>query len=187
MLWWQKLLGRNSTNEDASEDERASLLDKKPTFEEMTITTSAKYVNGENVMAHIVVETKRIDDRGHTGVSKCDSNSTTETRHSGLSSISLSDQSTIVEDAKAPEEPELFAVSSPYVDDSTGGRMVRLYYELSVSLDDLELRCLESRIPETDDDSIEALFRYRGEDFWLHVPYAYAKARMVLMGVYRMV
>jgi hypothetical protein len=135
-------------------------------------------------MEHIVVKTKRIDDRGHTRICNCDSNSIAETRHSGLSSISLSDQSTIVEDAKALEEPELFAVHPPYVDDSTGERMVRLYYELSVSLDDLEIRGLESRIPESDDDLIEALCRYRGKDFWVYVPYSYAKARMVLMGVY---
>ncbi|RHZ48753.1 uncharacterized protein CDV56_105103 [Aspergillus thermomutatus] len=178
----RKLLGRNSTNKDGrSEDDQAPLIDKTPIFEEMTITTSAKYVNGENVMAHIVVETKRSDDRGHTCVSNCDSNTTAETRHSGLSSISLSDQSTIVEDAKAPGEPELFAV---YVDDSTGERMVRLYYELSLSLDDLEIRGLESRIPESDDDPIEAHGHYRGENFWISVPYPYAKARMVSRGVY---
>ncbi|GFF40647.1 conserved hypothetical protein [Aspergillus udagawae] len=184
MPLWQKLMGRNSTNEDGrSEDERAPLIDKTPTFEEMTITTSAKYINGEKIMEHTVVETKHIDERGDTSVSNGDSNSTGVTRHSGLSSVSLSDQSTIVEDANALEEPELFAVHSPYVDDSTGEQMVRLYYELPVSLDDLEIIGLESRIPESDDDSIEARFRYRGEDFWLPVRYSYAKARMVLTGV----
>ncbi|KEY83300.1 hypothetical protein BA78_8775 [Aspergillus fumigatus] len=81
-------------------------------------------------MEHTVVETKHIDERGDTSVSNGDSNSTAVTRHSGLSSVSLSDQSTIVEDANALEEPELFAVHSPYVDDSTGEQMVRLYYEL---------------------------------------------------------
>ncbi|KAH3243388.1 hypothetical protein KXW57_003989 [Aspergillus fumigatus] len=140
MPLWQKLMGRNSTNEDGrSEDERPPLIDKTPTFEEMTITTSAKYVNGEKIMEHTVVETKHIDERGDTSVSNGDSNSTVETRHSGLSSVSLSDQSTIVEDANALEEPELFAVQSPYVDDSTGEQMVRLYYELP-SLTMIQLR-----------------------------------------------
>jgi hypothetical protein len=135
-------------------------------------------------MARIVVEPKRIDDRD-ARVSNCDSNTTAETKHCGLSSLSLSDQSTIVEehDANAPEGSELFAVHSPYVDNSTGEQMVRLYYELPVSLDDLEIIGLESRIPESDDDSIEARFRYRGEDFWLPVRYSYAKARMGLTGV----
>lgn len=177
-------MGRNSTNEGKrSEGERAPMIDKVPTFEEMTITTSAKYVNGEKIMEHTVVETKQIDNRGDTSVSNNDSNSTAETRHSGLSSVSHSDQSKVVEDANALEKPELFAVHSPYVDASTGKQMLRLYYELPVSLDDLEITGLESRIPESDDDSIEACFCYRGEKFWLHVPYSYAKARMVLTGV----
>ncbi|KAH1302622.1 hypothetical protein KXX47_009153 [Aspergillus fumigatus] len=119
-----------------------------PTFEETTTITSAKYINGEKIMEHTVVETKHIDERGDTSVSNGDSNSTAVTRHSGLSSVSLSDQSTIVEDANALEEPELFAVHSPYVDDSTGEQMVRLYYELP-SLTMIQLRpafVIEERI-----------------------------------------
>ncbi|GFF62499.1 hypothetical protein IFM51744_10970 [Aspergillus udagawae] len=112
-----------------------------PTFEERTTIISAKYVNGEDIMARIVVEPKRIDDRD-TRVSNCDSNTTAETKHCGLSSVSLSDQSTIVEerDAKALEATELSAVSSSYVENSTGKRMIKLYYELSLSLDDLKIR-----------------------------------------------
>ncbi|KAH1663040.1 hypothetical protein KXX46_006055 [Aspergillus fumigatus] len=133
MPWW--LMGRNSTNEGKwSEGERAPMIDKVPTFEEMTITTSAKYVNGEKIMEHTVVETKQIDNRGDTSVSNNDSNSTAETRHSGLSSVSHSDQSKVVEDANALEKPELFAVHSPYVDASTGKQMLRLYYELPYTM-----------------------------------------------------
>ncbi|GIJ86952.1 hypothetical protein Asppvi_005851 [Aspergillus pseudoviridinutans] len=110
--WWQKLLWRNSTNKDGENgNDRAPSIDRTPFFEERTIT--AKYINGQKVMEHIVVKTKHIDDRGHTCVSNRDSNSIAETRHSGLSSISISDQSTIAEDAKALDEPELFVVRSP--------------------------------------------------------------------------
>jgi hypothetical protein len=139
-------------------------------------------------MARIAVEAKRIDDRD-TRVSNCDSNTTAETKHCGLSSVSLSDQSTIVEehDVKALEGSELFAVSSSYVQHSTGKRMVKLYYELSLSLDDLKIRGHESRIPESKDDLIEALFHYQGENIWVYVPYSYAKDRMASVGVYRMV
>lgn len=135
-------------------------------------------------MEHIVVKTKHIDGRGHTCVSNCDSNTVAETRHSALSSISLSDQDTIIKNAKAVEGPELFAVNSPYVNDSTGEWMVRLYYDQPVNLNDLEIRGLESHIPESDDASIEARCRYQGKEFWLSLPYRYAKARMVLSGAY---
>lgn len=62
--------------------------------------------------------------------------------------------------------------------------MLRLYYELPVSLDNLKITGLESRIPESNNDSIKACFCYWGEKFWLYFPYSYAKARMVLIGVY---
>jgi hypothetical protein len=142
------------------------------------------YVNGKKIMEQVVRGTKQIDDRGDTCVSNRDSNSTAETRHSGLSSVSLSDQSTIVEDAKALEEPELFAIHPPYVDDSTGEQMVRLYYELPVKLKDLKIMGLKSHIPKPDDDSVKARVSYRGQDFWLHYPISYVKDRMVLMSAY---
>ncbi|KAH3453884.1 hypothetical protein KXV78_007693, partial [Aspergillus fumigatus] len=168
--WWQKLLGRNNTNKDGqNEKDCAPSIDRAPISEEKRTTT--KYINCEKVVEHIVVKTKHIDGRGHTCVSNCDSNTVAETRHSALSSISLSDQDTIIENAKAVEGPELFAVNSPYVNDSTGEWMVRLYYDQPVNLNDLEIRGLESHIPESDDASIEARCRYRGKEFWLSLPY----------------
>ncbi|PKX96282.1 uncharacterized protein P174DRAFT_365998 [Aspergillus novofumigatus IBT 16806] len=180
--WWQKVLGRNSTNKDGqNEDDQAPLINQMPIFKEITImSTTAKYINSEKVMEHIVMETKHIDDQGHTCINNCDLNSIAETRHSRHSSISLSDQSTIIDDAKSLEEPELFAAHSPYVDNSTSEWMVRLYYKQSVRLDELEIRGLESRIPGSDDDPIETHCHYQGEDFWLYVPYSYARARIVL-------
>jgi hypothetical protein len=89
-------------------------------------------------------------------------------------------------DAKALEESDPFAVSSSYVEMSTGKRMVKLYYEHSVSLDGLDIRGVESRIPESDDDPIEALFQCRGQNIWVYVPYWYAKKRMASRGVYGM-
>jgi hypothetical protein len=137
-------------------------------------------------MARIVVETKRIDDRGHTCISDSDSDCTAETRHDRLSSISLSDQRTIVKgnDATAVDESEHIAVRSPYIDDSTGERMDRLYYKLLLRLDNLEIKGFESRILESDDDPIEALFQYRGQIISVLVPFWYAKKRMASRGVY---
>lgn len=90
-------------------------------------------------------------------------------------------------DAKALEGSELFAVSSSYVQHSTGKRMVKLYYELSLSLDDLKIRGYESRIPQSKDDLIKALFHYQGENIWVYVPYSYVKDWIASPGVYRIV
>jgi hypothetical protein len=59
-------------------------------------------------MEEIIVETKHIDDQGRTCVSNCDSDSIAEIRHSGQSSISVSDQSTVrVETSFRPPQDEL--------------------------------------------------------------------------------
>jgi hypothetical protein len=46
------------------------------------------------------------------------------------------------------------------------------------------MRDKQSRVPESSEDLIEALFHYQGADIWVYVPYSYAKARMVSRGVY---
>jgi hypothetical protein len=100
-------------------------------------------------------------------------------------SNSISDQSTVVEEneAKALEEPERFIVHPSYIG-STGKRTVDFFYKVSLPLDDLEMRGKESRVPESCEDLIEALFHYQGTDIWAYVPYSYAKARMVSSGSY---
>ncbi|PKX94827.1 uncharacterized protein P174DRAFT_367073, partial [Aspergillus novofumigatus IBT 16806] len=85
---------------------------------------------------------------------------------------------------KALEEPKLFAVHPPYIDDSTSEQMVRLYYKLPVKLKDLKIIGLESGILKPNDDSVKARVSYQGQDFWLHFPISYVKDQMVLMSAY---
>jgi hypothetical protein len=51
MPWWQKLTGCNSTDDDGrSEDERAPLIEKAPTVEEMTIVSTVCEVASSRLM-----------------------------------------------------------------------------------------------------------------------------------------
>jgi hypothetical protein len=81
------------------------------------------------------------------------------------------------------EGPELFAVRPSYIG-TTGKRTVDFFYKVSLPLDDLEVRGMESRVPESSEDLIEALFHYQGDDIWVYVPYSYARDREVSRGVY---
>ncbi|KAB8213224.1 hypothetical protein BDV33DRAFT_210410 [Aspergillus novoparasiticus] len=70
------------------------------------------------------------------------------------------------------EDTEIF-IGPPYVDKSTGRRMIELLYFTptglhydGVGLDDCEFIGCESIKPKSDDDEIEALFRYDGYKFW---------------------
>lgn len=81
------------------------------------------------------------------------------------------------------EDTEIF-IGPPYVDKSTGRRMIELLYFTptglhydGVGLDDCEFIGCESIEPKSDDDEIEALFRYDGYKFWAYVPFGYVKAR----------
>jgi hypothetical protein len=49
------------------------------------------------------------------------------------------------------------------------------------------MRGKESRVPESSEDLIEALFHYQEDDIWVYVPYSYAKARTVLSGSYQVI
>lgn len=46
------------------------------------------------------------------------------------------------------------------------------------------MRGMESRVPESSEDLIEALFHYQGDDIRVYVPYSYARDREVSRGVY---
>ncbi|KAF4240496.1 hypothetical protein CNMCM8980_001145 [Aspergillus fumigatiaffinis] len=150
-----------------------------PGFEDKIINTSVRYVNGE--IAAYVVQIEYLD----TVSSARDSywNSIVDIKPGDFCSHSISGQSTIAEEneAKALEGPGPFAVRPSYIG-STGKRTVDFFYKVSLPLDDLEMRDKESRVPESSEDLIEALFHYQGADIWVYVPYSYAKARMVSSG-----
>lgn len=81
------------------------------------------------------------------------------------------------------EDTDIF-IGPPYVDKSTGRRMIELLYFTPtglhydcVGLDDCEFIGCESIKPKSDDDEIEALFRYDGYKFWAYVPFGYVKVR----------
>ncbi|KAL3413151.1 hypothetical protein V8F44DRAFT_633058 [Aspergillus fumigatus] len=133
MLWW--LIGKGKW---------ALMINKVPTFKEIIITTSVKYVNSKKIIEHTIIE---------TNISNNDLNSTVETRYSRLSSV-------IIKDVNALEEPKLFTVYSLYINALTSKQILRLYYKLLVSLDDLEITGLESHILESDNDLIKACFYY---------------------------
>jgi hypothetical protein len=64
---------------------------------------------------------------------------------------------------KALEEPEHFTVHPLYIR-STGKCTVNYFYKVSLSLDDLEIRDKQARVPESSEDLIKALFHYQGAD-----------------------
>ncbi|EAL87791.1 uncharacterized protein AFUA_1G00770 [Aspergillus fumigatus Af293] len=177
VLWiwwcWERIRPFISTRRNGrNEDDLTSLTDKMPVFEDKIINTSVRYVNGE-IVAY-VVQTEYLDTQ-----EVC----TADTKPDNSCSNSMSDQSTAVDEdeAKALEEPERFTVRPSYIG-STGKRTVDFFYKVSLPLDDLEMRAKESRVPESSEDLIEALFHYQGADIWVYVPYSYAKARMVSSG-----
>ncbi|RAL06641.1 uncharacterized protein BO97DRAFT_448844 [Aspergillus homomorphus CBS 101889] len=181
MPWFKNPLRRNSTNRnERSADDLTSLTDKMPNLGE-----KAKYVDGKSFMAQAVLQNKPVDDRKHCGFGGSDLHSTSATKPTGICSDSISDQSTSVGETnhEALREPELFAVRSSYIDESTGRWMASLYYELSLSLDDLEIKGYESHISESKNDSIEAIFHYKGDSFWISVPYSYAISRRISSGL----
>jgi hypothetical protein len=176
----------DSRRDGRNEDDLTSLTDKMPVFEDKIIVstvrevapsflifwqnTSVRYVNGE-IVAY-VVQTEYLY-----------WNSVSDIKPDDFCSNSISDQSTVVDEneAKALEEPERVTVRPSYIG-STGKRTVDFFYKVSLPLDDLEMRGKASRVPESSEDLIEALFHYQGADIWVYVPYSYAKARMVLSG-----
>lgn len=99
---------------------------------------------------------------------------------------SIPDQSTTAGkiNHKALRDPELFAIRSSCIDKSASKWMVSLYYEPPPSLDDLEIKNFGSRIPESGDDPIEAIFHYEGENIWVSVPYLYARTRSLSSGLF---
>lgn len=99
---------------------------------------------------------------------------------------SIPDQSTTAGkiNHKALGDPELFAIRSSCIDKSASKWMVSLYYEPPPSLDDLEIKDFGSRIPESEDDPIEAIFHYEGENIWVSVPYLYARTRSLSSGLF---
>ncbi|PYH61752.1 uncharacterized protein BO96DRAFT_324832 [Aspergillus niger CBS 101883] len=159
MLWWRNLLWRNSTNRyRQSTDDLTSLTDKIPNLGERTTPTDN--IDGKSFVAHTVVQTRRIGDREHQ------STTAGKINH------------------KALRDPELFAIRSSCIDKSASKWMVSLYYEPPPSLDDLEIKNFGSRIPESEDDPIEAIFHYEGENIWVSVPYLYARTRSLSSGLF---
>lgn len=130
-----------------------------------------------------VVQTQYLDTQEVSSARDSYWKSVADTKPGDFCSHSISDQSTIVEEneAKALEGPGPFAVRPSYIG-STGKRTVDFFYKVSLPLDDLEMRDKESRVPESSEDLIEALFHYQGADIWVYVPYSYANARMVSGG-----
>ncbi|KAH1384883.1 hypothetical protein KXW21_001958 [Aspergillus fumigatus] len=182
-LWWcwERIWPFNSTRRDGqNEDDLTSLTDKMP-IEDKIINTSVRYVNGE-IVAY-VVQTQYLDTQEVSSARDSYWKSVADTKLGDFCSHSISDQSTIVEEneAKALEGPGPFAVRPSYIG-STGKRTVDFFYKVSLPLDDLEMRDKESRVPESSEDLIEALFHYQGADIWVYVPYSYANARMVSGG-----
>ncbi|KAF4221632.1 hypothetical protein CNMCM6457_001783 [Aspergillus fumigatiaffinis] len=174
MYWcWQRIWPLDDSRRDGrNEDDLTSLTDRTPVFEDKIINTSVRYVNGE-IVAY-VVQTEYLDTQ-----EVC----TADTKPDDFCSNSISDQSTVVDEneEKALEELERLTVRPSYIG-STGKRTVDFFYKVSLPLDDLEMRAKESRVPESSEDLIEALFHYQGADIWVYVPYSYAKARMVSSG-----
>ncbi|GLA56070.1 hypothetical protein AnigIFM63604_004247 [Aspergillus niger] len=144
--------------------------------------TSVRYVNRE--IAAYVVQTEYLDTQEVSSARDSYWNSVGYIKPGDICSHCISDQSTIVEnEVKALEGPEPFAVRPSYIG-STGKRTVDFFYKVSLPLDDLEMTGKESRVPESSEYVIEALFNYQGADVWVYVPCSYAKARMVSSGSY---
>ncbi|KAH1972259.1 hypothetical protein KXV92_006038 [Aspergillus fumigatus] len=188
VLWiwwcWERIRPFNSTRRNGRNgDDLTSLTDRMPVYEDKIINTSVRYVNGE--IAAYVVQTQYLDTPEVSSARDSYWNSIADIKPGDFCSNSISDRSTIVEEneAQALEGPELFAVRPSYIG-TTGKRTVDFFYKVSLPLDDLEMRGMESRVPESSEDLIEALFHYQGDDIWVYVPYSYARDREVSRGVY---
>ncbi|THC89082.1 hypothetical protein EYZ11_011471 [Aspergillus tanneri] len=142
-------------------------------------TTGVNYINGENALT----ENCHAEAKGMATYSESDQSTlveNTDTENPDHEPSYGSDQGTVTEgnidvDLTMVRNDEIFP--RPYVDDSTGKRMVELVQYTTVSLDHCGISGIESRQPNSDQDEIEVLFHHAGDKFWVYVPYGYVKNR----------
>lgn len=109
------------------------------------------------------VENKYLGNQDVCSVGDSYWNSDADTKPGDFCFTSISDQSTIAGEVDATTQNEPIAVRPSYIEVSTGKRMVDVFYQISL-LDDLELKGKESRVPESGEDPIEALFHHGSTD-----------------------
>ncbi|KAE8162676.1 hypothetical protein BDV40DRAFT_157609 [Aspergillus tamarii] len=184
--------------EDSDEkcEDLTSFEGEMPIAARMEATSVVRYVNDAYFIAicHTVVETTHIDPQAD-----CGSGQDMETKASTPDNVS--DTSTLIGNAETEiirsassiqsneriiieKDTEIVLPCPTFVDNYTGCRMVELRYVTSmyldpivIPLDDCEFNKCESGESDSDDDEVEALFRYKDLKFCASVPFGYVKAR----------
>ncbi|KAE8358568.1 hypothetical protein BDV27DRAFT_163462 [Aspergillus caelatus] len=177
-------------------DDLTSFEGEMPIGARIEAMTVVRYVNKDNSIAitHTVVETTHIDPQADCGSGQdMGTKSSIPDDASDASTLVENPETAIVPSASSFQSDEKIIIEKDteivlpcptFVDNYTGCRMVELRYVTSmyldpivIPLDDCEFNKCESSESDSDDDEVEALFRYKDLKFCARVSFGYVKAR----------